>query len=268
MREALAVLQDSLLTPTLAAVSEPPPPASGDGCSSVVPPVLAASGSAGSVGDALGSAAARGTAPCVSMLLLQHSGAAGGAGAAPSPAPLFEFTPRQPGMTAVSRLQLRLSVLAYAPAALPLCKLVQDVLAPALRRQLDAAATLLLQGDDDAAVGCNTPAPLEARHFSLLPLGCLPLTLLCRGAAPGQSLEAAEAVQRPLRARLHTQLGLPVDRPLLRAANALSWETHGVAAGGGAVGAAAVPRAARLRNVHEGLAPPGGVTHGQLASPC
>ena len=38
-----------------------------------------------------------------------------------------------------------------------------------------------------------------------------------------QSLEAAEEALLPLRQALHRRLGLPLDRPLLRCANALSF---------------------------------------------
>lgn len=60
------------------------------------------------------------------------------------------------------------------------------------------------------------------------------------------------------RQRLHTLLGLPLNRPLLRSANALDWAVQGEDSGGGS-GAGSV---ARLRDVHVGLVAPGGYERG------
>jgi hypothetical protein len=82
---------------------------------------------------------------------------------------------------------------------------------------------------------------------------------------PRPSIEADEAALVPLRSALHRLLGLPIDRPLLRTANAVDLSAGAASAGGEGGGGAAVLAAlqaggvggrARLRDVHVGLATP------------
>jgi hypothetical protein len=79
-------------------------------------------------------------------------------------------------------------------------------------------------------------------------------------ATPAGSQEAAEAQLLPRRQQLHALLGLPDKRPVLRFANALAWS------GAGEAGGEALPKAVRLRNVHEALTPPGGLRVGGSAA--
>ncbi len=72
-----------------------------------------------------------------------------------------------------------------------------------------------------------------------------------------QGLEAAEAALEPARRRLHARLRLPLDRPQLRAAQALEFGPGPEPGGPGAA-------AGRLSDVHVDLPPPGvpgGVEH-------
>jgi len=62
-----------------------------------------------------------------------------------------------------------------------------------------------------------------------------------------QSQEAAEEKLLGQRKAVHQQLLLPLDRPLLRRANALDFDAEDGGGGGGP----------QLRNVHEGLGPSG-----------
>jgi hypothetical protein len=113
--------------------------------------------------------------------------------------------------------------------------------------------------------------------------------LTCKTASCGalQSLEAAEAALLPLRQALHRRLGLPLDRPLLRCANALSFPEAAQQPAAAGAGTSAKGRysaylyihhhrllvfawqlraqwlaGCRLRDVHVGL-PPSGVPGGR-----
>ena len=100
---------------------------------------------------------------------------------------------------------------------------------------------------------------------------CLPAALQLY-PLPRPSIEAEEEALAQRRLALHALLGLPSNRPLLRAANAVDWSPAGGgsgASGGGAAGLAAalssggVGGKPRLGDVHVGLpAPPlGGSVH-------
>jgi len=163
------------------------------------------------------------------------------AGVPPPGAPVLSVTPAPPARRVSATLSL--DVLAYVPATASGADAVSAHLAPALRAQLRAARAALAA---DAPAGALVPA--AALHFQ--PPGwahALSVVYPCLRA----DAELSESKLRPRRRRLHALLGLPPDRPALRAAHALDFS---LAPG---AGAAAGPR--RLRDVHAGLPPPAGL---------
>jgi hypothetical protein len=206
------------------------------------PRALISSESQGSLQQALPAAAAD---PCASVAPLV---AAGSAAARPT-APAFEYAPAAAGATLLE-VPVGLDVLAFAPAAAPAASLGPSHLGPALCAQLAAAQSALAA----RAVAGQPLAPLRARHFQPPGWG-LPLTLVYPRAEA--DADASEAALLPTRQALHALLGLPPDVPMLRVANALTWGE-----GGGSGGDGGARSAARLKDVHQGLAPPGGCRAG------
>lgn len=95
---------------------------------------------------------------------------------------------------------------------------------------------------------------MQVRAYHFLPPGCgHHLTVLYPSLLADTELNDLKLL--PLRQRLHGLLGLPTNRPLLRPANALELAGDGDGDGGTGGGSAV----ARLRDVHLGLAAPGGV---------
>ena len=73
---------------------------------------------------------------------------------------------------------------------------------------------------------------------------------------PGAATEADEAALSSHRTRLHLTLGLPLDRPLLRLANAVDPGAATASAAGAAAGRGG-KAGGRLADVHAGLGPSG-----------
>lgn len=200
---------------------------------------LITSAAPGSMQDALSSAASSSAEGLVTVQPLLDT--TSGSGAAPH-APVFCFTPAQgaagsssssssPGT--LSSAVLGLDVLCYVPCAAPAAS-VPARLQQALRQQLRRAQAILQQH--------GSLVPLRAYHFAPPGLGT-PITVLYPSLAPAP--EECERRLLPLRQNLHALLGLPLDRPLLRLANAL--DLAGPRGGGGGIGewqgAAAAQRA-------------------------
>jgi nicotinate-nucleotide--dimethylbenzimidazole phosphoribosyltransferase len=172
------------------------------------------------------------------------------AAAAPA-APVAAFEPAEGG---VATAAARLDALCFAPRAGTAAE-AGALARRALAAQLAAARAELSTADGGLA-------PLTALHFR--PPGfCHHVTALYPLPPAGGADAAAEAALAPRRAALHAALGLPADRPLLRAANALSFAEGGGGGAGGATGGAGVGGRPRLRDVHAGL-PRAGVAGGSL----
>lgn len=233
---AVQQLQEGLLTQQLAFISEERAAAEGQPQQPAV--LITTTSSSSSVQEALGGSSSSG--PSISLLPLQSSSGSGDA-AKPS-APMFEYTPadQQQQVTCVTA---GLDVLCYAPGSMQLRDLQQSLLLPALQQQLATVQQVLQQ---QAAEG-QALVPVRAYHFQPPGLG-FPVTV-CYPMLH-QSLETTELKLLARRQELHRLLGLPDNVPMLRFANALDWSSNAGEAPG-------VPRSLRLRNVHEGLAPPG-----------
>lgn len=230
VQAALQQLQDTLLSQQLACVSEP---------LGQQQQVLISSSSRGSIQEVFSSSSASFDSPCISLVPLQHTGMNG-----TSSAPMFEYQPNKQQQT-ITNLTLGLDVLCYAPDSMPGSEVLQSLIVLALKAQL---ATMQQQLTQQAAQG-QTLTPIRAYHFQPPGLGCLPITI-CYSMLH-QSAETTELKLLGQRQQLHQVLGLPDNVPMLRFSNALSWAAAGQAEGQNA------PRALRLRNVHEGLVPPG-----------
>ncbi|KAI7836732.1 hypothetical protein COHA_009430 [Chlorella ohadii] len=162
-----------------------------------------------------------------------------------------------PGAATLRHASLCLDVLAYVPRDMPAAEAVGAVVRPAVRRQL---RSMRADAEEAAAAGAalmipNQP-PLRALHF--LPPGW-PHHLTQIYPLPLPAIESDEEALLPRRKALHRMLGLPLNRPLLRVANACDFD--GAGAGSGAALAAALATGGtggrhRLGDVHVGLPPP------------
>lgn len=163
--------------------------------------------------------------------------------AAPATPVEFHYQPvdSQDGQNAVVQQSctVHLDVLAYVDEGQPLARLGKAALQPALLAQLQACkAAMLRSGRVLRCTPCHFLPPGRSHHL------CLTYPVL------KPDTDANDAALAPLRRELHALLGLPLDRPALRASNALTWQPEPSLGGAGAA-----PE--RLRDVHLGLSPPG-----------
>jgi Ufm1-specific protease 2 len=184
----------------------------------------------------------------------------------------------QPGTTKVQWSALRLDALAYVPHGTPAHVAAREYALPSLWKQLETAKKTLLARKFPHQGNGRLP-PLRSLHFCPLEFGHH-ITVMY--PLPSPCIEDQEAALLEDRTALHRLLGLPLDRPLLRSANALQFGSLSTlsifdkfATGGkrqqnseknginkvkkGATSSAAT----RLSNVHLGLAP-SGLTGGSL----
>jgi hypothetical protein len=141
-----------------------------------------------------------------------------------------------------------LDVLVVAPLSASVSHVSTTLILPALRAQLQAAGRMM------ASEG--RVLDVTAHHF-LAPGRAHHVTVMYPHLAP--DAEANEAQLTSRRKTLHTMLGLPIDRPALRVANALPPAVCVLTPPGSAqqTPAAAAPVSLRLKDVHLGLSPPG-----------
>lgn len=193
---------------------------------------LASASSPGALADLKGSC----QAPVEAQAMCQPS-------ASPCPAPVLEYRPVEPVGGAVQQhtCSLELHALAYVPSTQPQSSLGQAALRPALLAQLRA-----LQA---AAQAAGKVQRGQAQHF--LPPGRNHHIVLCYPVVKADP-EMNEAALAPLRKELHAALGLPLDRPALKATNALLWQQLGTGNTDSGAGASE-----RLQDVHQELALPG-----------
>lgn len=133
-------------------------------------------------------------------------------------APVFEYTPPNDERQR-PQPSIQLDVLVVVPTTTHPAALARSHLLPALRAQLAAARRALASSSSGAVVA------VRAMHFAPPMLG-FAVTMVYPlvgggGASSSSSSSLAEAALAPLRRAAHAALGLPLDRPLLRAANAL-----------------------------------------------
>lgn len=235
VKAAFSQLQQSLLTDQLAFVT--------DNNMQQQPRVLLTPSSKTSIQDLLGSDRCSSSQPCISLLLLQHTGHSSRQQFSSNSAPLFECKPYQQQQQ-VAAVDLGLDVLCYVPLDMQAGAAVQTLLAPALQSQLLVMQQQLLQ---QVAEG-QPLTPVKAYHFQPPALGGLPITI-CYPMLH-ESAETTELKLLGMRQQLHSLFGLPDNVPMLRISNALDWEAAWD-------DTQTVGRAVRLRNVHEGLAQPG-----------
>ena len=194
--------------------------------------------------------ASAGDSPSASVVPLIHSSSSSSSSAssngAPRAAPMFEFKPDpHPAGTEVTMVTLGLDVLVFAPDALPLAEIPQQLLVLALKQQL---TTMIGQLRSQQKL-----VPVAAFHFQP-PGWAHPITVCYPQLAP--EAEANDMKLVAVRQQLHGVLGLPGNMPLLRQTNALVWQGAGEAASSS--GRAAVGnKAARLLDVHATLPAPG-----------
>lgn len=171
-------------------------------------------------------------------------------GAASLSAPSMVFDPIKGAMACAA---LRLDVLCYAPKDMPAQLAVQEVLFPAVRAQLRVMRREVeRRGEVTPFTALHFQPPKLPHHITLV----YPL--------PTSSIESDEEPLLPLRFHLHSLLGLPTNRPLLRVANAVEFGATGRAASSAAgAGGGGVGGKPRLADVHLGVAPSsvGGSVH-------
>lgn len=158
-------------------------------------------------------------------------------------APVYEFTPpgsASNGHLSLTTIDLGMDVMCYVPSTSDLCALGSSYLLPALKQQLGIMERLLLE----------QPAAVAIHSYHFQPPG-LNHHITCCYPMLGAAADIIEQKLMPLRQQLHRLLGLPSNVPTLRFANALDF--HQPDAASEANGKAA----ARLRNVHAALTPPG-----------
>eukprot|EP00879_Flechtneria_rotunda_P019435 GHRR01020414.1.p1 GENE.GHRR01020414.1~~GHRR01020414.1.p1 ORF type:complete len:447 (+),score=158.91 GHRR01020414.1:299-1639(+) len=245
IQTAMQQLQQGLLAQQLTFITE-----LGSGSNQLAAPLLISSNSKGSsqtVQQALSGNSI--SSPCNSLLPLQStSNNSRNGSTTTNSAPMFEFKPVQQQSQQITTIPLGLDVLCYVPATASLSEVAQFLLAPALQHQLDTMQQQLVQ----QAAARQPLSPIKAYHF--LPPGLSFPVTICYSMLHA-SLETTELKLQPVRQELHQLLGLPAIVPMLRFANALTWDSAGDDESSG--GTAGIPKAVRLRNVHNGLAPPG-----------
>ncbi|GAB4815562.1 hypothetical protein N2152v2_002608 [Parachlorella kessleri] len=163
------------------------------------------------------------------------TGGSGGDSGAACCAPTLRF---QPSPTGIACAALHVDVLCYAPGGMPAQQAVEE-----------------RETERQGSVG-----PLRALHFLPPGLGTH-ITLVY--PLPTPSIEDDEEALLSIRSRLHQLLGLPTNRPLLRVANALDFDSLSAAQAAAAAGpessgvlaaaAGGVGGKPRLADVHLGL---------------
>lgn len=135
-------------------------------------------------------------------------------------APLLEYLPVTGSLTP-KLLSLNLDVLAVERADAPLSRAVTTLVLPALCDQLTAMQNVITKNR-------NLDSKVGSYHF--LPTGFLnPVTVIY-----DLSYGETETMQVEERKKLHRRLGLPLNRPLLRVANALNFAFPSTGRPGGA----------------------------------
>ncbi|XP_028555993.1 probable Ufm1-specific protease isoform X1 [Dendrobium catenatum] len=128
-----------------------------------------------------------------------------------SVAPVAEYFPAEPASCVYSNLKL--DVLCYSSKECPIASLISKLVVPGLIDQLLTMKNLI-----SPSLSASHPQ-LKPYHF--LPLGILhPITAIYE-LRYGEN----EVGQSEIRRSLHSRLGLPLDRPLLRIASALMFGT-------------------------------------------
>ncbi|KAK9827920.1 hypothetical protein WJX74_009315 [Apatococcus lobatus] len=185
-------------------------------------------------------------------------------GAQPPPAPSLHYEPWPGGRQEVMTIPLSLDILALTPRSMPASQLGPGMLQTALLAQLSSMKTLLM---------ASPARPHSAFHFQP-PGWAVPITVIyplphtgtgsdkqpVKGSATQQSRSSSSNETHPeaqlamTRTQLHSCLGLPGERPLLRTCNAaftLGQKELDARLEAGGVGGP------RLRDVHQGIKPSG-----------
>ncbi|KAF3780141.1 putative Ufm1-specific protease [Nymphaea thermarum] len=162
-------------------------------------------------------------------------------------APVAEFFPAD-GPAGQVMLNVNLDILGYASKGLPVAAAVSKIVIPGLIDQLIVLRSKF--------VGDITSEPHQFYPYHFLPPGFLhPVTAIYE-----LSYGETERKQVELRRQLHLRLGLPMDRPLLRVANALAFVVEADLFGDKKLR----KDSNRLRDVHSGM-PSSGVSGGLLS---
>lgn len=135
-----------------------------------------------------------------------------------SGAPIAEYLPAsEPARPVVA--SFKLDVLCYASEGFPVTAAISKLVVPALVDQLETMKRVILP-------------ELLSQHPQLCPYHFLPPGILHPITAIYElRYGETEVKQSEIRKSLHSRLGLPLDRPLLRVANALSFGSKGIIGG-------------------------------------
>ncbi|XP_073013802.1 probable Ufm1-specific protease isoform X1 [Typha latifolia] len=160
--------------------------------------------------------------------------------------PIAEYLPAsEPAM--ISVISLKLDVLCYTSKDFPVAAAVSKLIMPGCVDQLDVMKKAAIP-------------ELLSQHPQLSPYHFLPPGLFIPVTAIYElSYGETEEKQGEIRKSLHLRLGLPLDRPLLRIANALSFSIRGSREGNLTKDGSSL-----LRDVHTGI-PSSGVSGGIIS---
>ncbi|KAK3260146.1 hypothetical protein CYMTET_30883 [Cymbomonas tetramitiformis] len=160
----------------------------------------------------------------------------------PSPPPRVVCQPVAEPDIQVRSVTLNVDVLAYAPKSMLLADAIRDLLVTGVRRQLRHASMMdAIRSSSGQSSGFHFKVPGHATYVTV----AYPLPRAGASSVEEESLQ-------PRRKALHTALGLPLDRPLLRTSNAAELA---------AATDVAQDADGRLRNTHIGI-PASGVKGG------
>jgi len=127
----------------------------------------------------------------------------------PGTAPVVDYFPA-PAPASLRVINLKLDILCYSPIDLPVPVAVSELVIPGLADQMNVMKKII-------ASEITQQAQLCPYHF--IPPGLhIPVTTIY-----DTRYGEIEEKQSELRKELHIRLGLPLDRPLLRISNALTF---------------------------------------------
>ncbi|KAI3847477.1 hypothetical protein MKX03_011747 [Papaver bracteatum] len=165
-----------------------------------------------------------------------------------SAAPVAEYFPA-PEQVEVLVVAFNIEVLCYAAKSLPVAYAISKLIMPALVDQLTAMKKILMPN-------LLTQYP-ELCPYHFYPPGMLyPITAIYE-----LNYGETEMKQVEIRRALHSRLGLPLDRPLLRIVNALDVSTDNITAGSNSTKNVSY----LLKDVHTGV-PRSGVSGGLIST--
>ncbi|KAL3692346.1 hypothetical protein R1sor_005997 [Riccia sorocarpa] len=156
-------------------------------------------------------------------------------------APVVHYVPAAENATTIQIMKLSMAVVCMGGSHVPLVDAASDLVLPALRDQLTTMKEISMR---------NTANKAEVCSYQFCPPGWLHPVTAIYDLSHGET----EIALMEWRKKIHRRLGLTLDRPLLRAANAISFKN--------ADAGARTSGSRRLTDVHVGLVN-SGVTGGR-----